>query len=62
MTMMKMAYHIGRKNKMLNKFISIILCKFKGHTLVQAGTCPFTGSTYEYCERCSAMIPIQKAE
>ena len=46
---------------MLNKFISIIKCKINGHTLVQAGTCPFTGSTYEYCERCSAMIPMQKA-
>jgi len=29
--------------------------------LVQAGTCPFTGSTYEYCERCEVMIPIQVA-
>jgi hypothetical protein len=47
---------------MLNKFISIIKCKIKGHTLVPAGSCPFTGSSYEFCERCSAMIPIQKAE
>lgn len=46
---------------MLNKFISIIKCKIKGHTLVPAGSCPFTGSSYEFCERCSAMIPMQKA-
>jgi len=42
---------------MINK----IICKIKGHTLVQAGTCPYTGSTYQYCERCEAMIPIQVA-
>jgi len=37
-----------------------IKCSIKGHTLIQAGTCPFTGSTYEYCERCGTMIPIQE--
>jgi len=42
---------------MINK----IKCKIKGHVLVQAGTCPFTGSSYEYCERCEIMIPIQVA-
>lgn len=46
---------------MLNKFIGIV-CKFKSHQLVRAGSCPYTGSTYEYCERCHAMIPIQVAE
>ena len=44
---------------MLYKFIGIV-CRFKGHTLVMAGSCPFTGSTYEYCERCHAMVPIQE--
>jgi hypothetical protein len=42
---------------MINK----IICKIKGHILVEAGTCPYTGSTYQYCERCAAMIPIQLA-
>jgi hypothetical protein len=42
---------------MMNK----IICKIKGHTLVAAGTCPYTGSAYQYCERCTAMIPIQVA-
>jgi len=37
------------------------ICRIKGHTLVVAGSCPYTGSTYQYCERCSAMIPIQLA-
>jgi len=42
--------------------IKSIVCMIKDHVLIEAGTCPFTGSTYQYCERCSAMIPIQKAE
>ena len=41
--------------------IKYIICKIKSHKLVEAGSCPFTGSTYQYCERCSAMIPIQEA-
>jgi hypothetical protein len=41
--------------------VNIIKCKIKGHTLIPAGSCPFTGSTYEYCERCKAMIPGQLA-
>jgi hypothetical protein len=42
---------------MINK----IICMFNGHNLVDAGTCPYTGSAYQYCERCTAMIPIQVA-
>jgi hypothetical protein len=42
--------------------IKSIVCKAKGHDLVVAGSCPFTGSTYDYCERCKAMIPRQIAE
>jgi len=41
--------------------IKSIVCMFKDHLLVEAGTCPFTGSTYQYCERCTAMIPVQVA-
>jgi|LauGreDrversion4_2_1035121.scaffolds.fasta_scaffold06075_4 hypothetical protein len=41
--------------------IKKIVCRIAGHTLVDAGTCPYTGSTYQYCERCTAMIPIQVA-
>lgn len=41
--------------------IKALICGIKEHKLVMAGTCPFTGSTYQYCKRCSAMIPIQEA-
>jgi RNA polymerase-binding transcription factor DksA len=40
-----------------------IICRIKGHKeLITAGSCPFTGSTYDYCERCGAMIPREVAE
>jgi hypothetical protein len=39
-------------------WFNVIKCKFKGHALIHAGSCPFTGMRYDYCERCSAMIPI----
>ena len=42
---------------MINK----IICRVKGHTLIEAGTCPYTGSTYNLCTRCLIMIPIQLA-
>lgn len=42
---------------MINK----IVCKIKGHYLIDAGSCPFTGTAYQYCERCKAMIPVQVA-
>jgi hypothetical protein len=51
-----------KMEKVKFNLLNIIKCKFKGHTKVYAGTCPFTGSTYEYCKRCSAMIPIDKAD
>ena len=41
--------------------IDILKCKIKGHILVSAGSCPFTGSTYEHCERCEVMVPVQVA-
>ena len=41
--------------------LNIIKCKIKGHIFITAGSCPFTGSTYEYCERCGAMILLQVA-
>jgi hypothetical protein len=41
--------------------INWIKCKLKGHTLVHAGECPFTGSVYDVCTRCTAMIPRQVA-
>lgn len=38
-----------------------LICKFTQHKLGFAGECPYTGSTYDYCKRCSSMIPRDKA-
>ena len=38
--------------------IKRIVCKIKGHTIVDAGSCPFTGKTYEACTRCNLIRPI----
>lgn len=32
--------------------IKKIICKFKGHIFIDAGTCPFTGKTYIVCKKC----------
>jgi hypothetical protein len=47
---------------MFINFLNGIICRFKGHVLIEAGTCPYTGSTYDVCTRCLIMIPIQLAE
>jgi hypothetical protein len=47
---------------MFENFLNGIICRFKGHVLREAGTCPYTGSTYDVCTRCLIMIPIQLAE
>lgn len=44
----------GKGLKMLNKLI----CLIKGHSLKMAGECPFTKKTYNFCERCHKMFPI----
>jgi hypothetical protein len=38
-----------------------LVCKFKGHELVYAGTCPYTGSVYDVCDYCLTTIPRQEA-
>lgn len=43
-------------------WIKTIKCRYKGHTLIHAGTCPYTGSTYDLCTYCESMIPRQVAE
>ena len=37
-------------------FIKKILCKISSHKLKMAGACPFTGKTYNYCERCGSLV------
>ena len=44
---------------MIKELISRGFCKIKGHNLTPAGSCPFTGQTYDYCERCTGMVPRQ---
>ena len=39
---------------MINK----IKCWFKEHKFVNAGTCPFTGRTYNACTNCGKMVAI----
>jgi hypothetical protein len=46
---------------MIINLIKSIKCKFVGHSLKLAGSCPFTGSTYDYCEKCNAMVPREVA-
>jgi len=46
---------------MIINLIKSIKCKIKGHSLNLAGSCPFTGSTYDYCDFCQAMIPREVA-
>lgn len=43
----------------LNLIKYIFVCKIKGHNLIVAGSCPFTGRTYNYCKRCTSMIPME---
>jgi len=37
-----------------------LVCSVIGHKLAYAGSCPFTGVTYNYCETCSYMIPMEE--
>jgi len=46
---------------MIINLIKSIGCKFTGHNLSVAGSCPFTGSTYDYCAKCNSMIPREVA-
>jgi hypothetical protein len=55
--------YISRKRCMAMKnLIKSIVCRFKDHTLIAAGSCPFTGRTYNLCTRCTAMIPVESLE
>lgn len=42
---------------MIKDFLGSIVCMVKGHNLVFAGSCPFTGLNYDYCHRCNKMNP-----
>lgn len=46
----------------MKNLIKSIVCRFKDHILIPAGSCPFTGRTYNLCTRCTAMIPVESLE
>lgn len=41
------------------KIKEFTICKIKGHDLIPAGSCPFTGTTYMYCKSCSNLVPME---
>jgi hypothetical protein len=43
---------------MIKYFLNFIVCKFKKHSMVDAGKCPFTNQTYIACVRCGKMKSI----
>jgi hypothetical protein len=43
---------------MIKHILSFIKCKAKGHTFTPAGSCPFTGKTYNGCTICGKMITV----
>lgn len=32
-----------------------LICRFKGHEMEPAGSCPFTELTYSYCKKCDTL-------
>lgn len=47
---------------MIKYFVNYIKCKIKGHSLQDAGSCPFTGLTYKSCSVCKNLFPIDKQQ
>lgn len=47
---------------MIKDFLGSIVCMVNGHNLVFAGSCPFTGMSYDYCKRCNRTIPIEEVD
>jgi hypothetical protein len=43
-------------NKVIKQIALFLICKIKSHNLVDAGSCPFTGKSYNACLRCGATI------
>jgi hypothetical protein len=46
----------------MKHYLNRIKCYFKSHNLIEAGQCPYTGSTYDYCQSCEMMIPRDLAQ
>jgi hypothetical protein len=41
---------------MIKQLAMLFVCKIKSHSLVEAGSCPFTGKDYMACLRCGSTI------
>lgn len=41
---------------MIKGVINYFICKLKTHDMVDAGSCPFTGKSYNSCIRCGVNI------
>ena len=53
--------HGKKKNKMIKNLFNRVKCYFVGHNLIEAGSCPYTGSIYDYCDKCNLMTPRELA-
>jgi hypothetical protein len=38
------------------KIIKLVKCNFIGHKFEKAGSCPFTGKSYNYCIVCQKVV------
>jgi hypothetical protein len=43
---------------MIKQLIKFFICKIKKHILISAGSCPFTGKSYNICARCGITVTI----
>jgi hypothetical protein len=41
---------------MIKYFIKYVVCKIKGHSLIDIGSCPVTNKSYNACTKCGATI------
>jgi hypothetical protein len=41
----------------IKHIIKYITCKIKTHIMVDGGSCPFTGKSYNSCIRCGVNVP-----
>jgi hypothetical protein len=51
----------GKRKKMIKHYFNRVKCYFSGHNLIEAGSCPYTGSVYDYCDKCEMMFPRELA-
>lgn len=45
---------------MIKKLTNKIICRAKGHQLVEAGACPYTQIQYKACTRCNILLDASK--